>query len=108
MLRKHQKKWLPISLVRCLRLHRLCLEVLDTWLLLRLAVNHVYANMYVVSDGNAVVSTSPTPDGNVAIDSFHQFEDAQWLLIQKAEEEKLLKVTFNLPEPILDKLIGNS
>ncbi|CAI9779564.1 unnamed protein product [Fraxinus pennsylvanica] len=71
---------------------------------------------------NAVVSTSPTPDGNVAIDSFHQFagvkwlrdkpltrfEDAQWLLIQKAEQEKLLKVTINLPEPILDKLISDS
>ncbi|CAA3013552.1 transcription elongation factor SPT6 homolog [Olea europaea subsp. europaea] len=71
---------------------------------------------------NAVVSTSPTPDGTVVIDSFHQFagvkwlrdkpltrfEDAQWLLIQKAEEEKLLKVTIKLPEPILDKLISDS
>ncbi|KAG6382549.1 hypothetical protein SASPL_157779 [Salvia splendens] len=61
---------------------------------------------------NAVVSTSPTPDGNTAIDSFHQFygikwlrdkplnrfEDAQWLLIQKAEEEKLLQVSIKLPE----------
>ncbi|KAB2026375.1 hypothetical protein ES319_D06G214500v1 [Gossypium barbadense] len=68
---------------------------------------------------NAVVSTSPTPDGKIAIDSFHQFagvrwlrekplskfEDAQWLLIQKAEEEKLLQVTFKLPEKIMDDLI---
>eukprot|EP00257_Ricinus_communis_P019165 XP_015578078.1 transcription elongation factor SPT6 homolog [Ricinus communis] len=67
---------------------------------------------------NAVVSTNPTPDGNVAIDYFHQFasvkwlrekpmnrfEDAQWLLIQKAEEEKLLQVTFKLPERIMNKL----
>ncbi|KAA3478359.1 transcription elongation factor SPT6-like [Gossypium australe] len=68
---------------------------------------------------NAVVSTSPTPDGKIAIDSFHQFagvkwlrekplskfEDAQWLLIQKAEEEKLLQVTFKLPEKNMDDLI---
>ncbi|XP_039160120.1 transcription elongation factor SPT6 homolog [Eucalyptus grandis] len=68
---------------------------------------------------NAVVSTSPTPDGNVTIDSFHQFagvkwlrekplstfEDAQWLLIQKAEEEKLLQVSIKLPEAALKKLI---
>lgn len=71
---------------------------------------------------DAKVSTSPTPDGNVVIDSFHQFagvkwlrdkplsdfEDAQWLLIQKAEEEKLLKVTIKLPEVVLDKLITDS
>ncbi|XP_050203908.1 transcription elongation factor SPT6 homolog [Mercurialis annua] len=76
---------------------------------------HVRA-MYV---DNAVVSTSPTPDGNSAIDNFHQFanvkwlrekpvnmfEDAQWLLIQKAEEEKLLQVTFKLPEKIMNQLI---
>ncbi|KAF8410945.1 hypothetical protein HHK36_003482 [Tetracentron sinense] len=71
---------------------------------------------------NAVISTSPTPDGNVAIDSFHQFAgvkwlrdkplnrfgDAQWLLIQKAEEEKLIQVTIKLPEHILNKLISDS
>ncbi|KAA8517882.1 hypothetical protein F0562_015329 [Nyssa sinensis] len=71
---------------------------------------------------NAVVSTSPTSEGNVAIDPFHQFaavkwlrdkpltrfEDAQWLLIQKAEEEKLLQVTIKLPENILNKLITDS
>ncbi|KAF9599355.1 hypothetical protein IFM89_036812 [Coptis chinensis] len=68
----------------------------------------------------AVVSTSPTPDGNAAIDSFHQFagvkwlrnkpvkefKDAQWLQIQKAEEEKLLKVTIKLPQEELDRLIS--
>ncbi|WOH06329.1 hypothetical protein DCAR_0625754 [Daucus carota subsp. sativus] len=71
---------------------------------------------------NAKVSTSPTPDGNVAIDTFHQyasikwlrekpltrFEDAQWLLIQKAEEEKLIQVTIKLPESVLNKLIGDA
>lgn len=63
----------------------------------------------------AVISTRPTPDGNDAIDTFHQyagvkwllnkpinaFDDAQWLLIEKAAEEKLLEVTVSLPkEPI--------
>lgn len=71
---------------------------------------------------NAVVSTSPTSDGNVAIDALHQFagvkwlrnkplnkfEDAQWLLIQKAEEEKLLQVTIKLPEDNLKKLMNDS
>ncbi|KAL6271298.1 hypothetical protein ACE6H2_028209 [Prunus campanulata] len=67
------------------------------------------------------VSTSPTPDGNIAIDGSHQFagvkwlqrkplnrfEGAQWLLIQKAEEEKLLEVTLKLPEDRLNKLISD-
>lgn len=71
---------------------------------------------------NAVVSTCPTPDGNAVIDAFHQFagvkwlrnkplnkfEDAQWLLIQKAEEEKLLQVTIKLPDEVLKKLINDS
>ncbi|XP_031382982.1 transcription elongation factor SPT6 homolog [Punica granatum] len=70
---------------------------------------------------NAVVSTSPTRDGNLTIDSFHQFapvkwlrdkplgkfDDAQWLLIQKAEEEKLLNVSIKLPEDSLKKLISD-
>ncbi|CAN1295161.1 Transcription elongation factor SPT6 homolog, partial [Linum perenne] len=68
---------------------------------------------------NAVVSTSPTSDGNTTIDSFHQFygvkwlrekpvsefKDAQWLLIQKAEEDKLLQVTFKLPEKRMEELV---
>ncbi|KAM0990765.1 hypothetical protein ACFX2C_009237 [Malus domestica] len=67
------------------------------------------------------LSTSPTPAGNAAIDAFHQFsgvkwlqrkplnkfEDAQWLLIQKAEEEKLLQVTIKLPDDRLNKLISD-
>ncbi|XP_057970915.1 transcription elongation factor SPT6 homolog isoform X2 [Malania oleifera] len=70
----------------------------------------------------AVVSTRPTSDGNLVIDSFHQFAgvkwlsdkpltkfaDAQWLMIQKAEEEKLLQVTIKLPEDILNKLLNDS
>ncbi|CAI9117820.1 OLC1v1019305C1 [Oldenlandia corymbosa var. corymbosa] len=71
---------------------------------------------------NATVSTTPTAEGNTTIDSFHQFagvkwlkdkpltkfEDAQWLLIQKAEEKKLLQVKITLPEANLDKLIGDA
>ncbi|PIN00254.1 Transcription elongation factor SPT6 [Handroanthus impetiginosus] len=71
---------------------------------------------------NAVVSTSPTPGGNTTIDSFHQFagvkwlqdkpltrfEDTQWLLIQKAEEENLLQVTVKLPDIVLDRLRSDS
>ncbi|CAN0929200.1 Transcription elongation factor SPT6 homolog [Linum grandiflorum] len=69
---------------------------------------------------NAVVSTCPTSDGNSTIDYFHQFygvkwlrekpvsefKDAQWLLIQKAEEEKLLQVTFKLPEKRMNELVN--
>ncbi|XP_020672293.1 transcription elongation factor SPT6 homolog isoform X1 [Dendrobium catenatum] len=68
---------------------------------------------------NAVVSTSPTTDGNSTIDAYHQlagvkwlrdkplskFIDAQWLLIQKAEQEKLLQVTIKLPESVQSKLL---
>lgn len=71
---------------------------------------------------NATVTTSPTADGNAAIDSFHQFagvkwlkdkpltrfDDAQWLLIQKAEDEKLLQVSIKLPQAVLNKLISDS
>lgn len=66
----------------------------------------------------ALVSTSPTPRGNVIIDTNHQFasvkwlqdkpimkfKDAQWLIIQKAEEEKLLQVKMQLPDSILNEL----
>lgn len=68
----------------------------------------------------ALVTTRPTTDGDSAIDSFHQyagvkwlvnkpismFDDAQWLLIQKAEEEKLLQVTIGLPKEVIDDLMG--
>ncbi|KAK1302050.1 hypothetical protein QJS10_CPB12g01717 [Acorus calamus] len=70
----------------------------------------------------ALVSTSPTAEGNTAIDSFHQFAgvkwlqnkpireftDAQWLLILKAEEEKLLQVTIRLSDDDQNKLINES
>ncbi|CAN6354813.1 unnamed protein product [Urochloa humidicola] len=70
----------------------------------------------------AVVSTSPTHEGNTIIDPYHQlsgvkwlrekplikFEDANWLLIQKAEEEKLLKVTVNLPEDAKKELMSDA
>ncbi|CAA7401540.1 unnamed protein product [Spirodela intermedia] len=70
----------------------------------------------------AVVSTNPTQEGNSAIDPFHpvagakwlrdkplsKFGDAQWLLIQKAEEEKLLQVTIKMPERALKKLISEA
>ncbi|GMI73270.1 hypothetical protein HRI_000996300 [Hibiscus trionum] len=66
----------------------------------------------------AVVSTRPTAQGNVTIDCFHrfssikwlcdkplsEFNDAQWLFIQKAEEEELLQVSIKLPESTLNKL----
>lgn len=69
---------------------------------------------------NAVVSTCPTLQGK-RIDSFHQFagvmwlrekplsrfEDAQWLLVQKAEEDTLLQVTIKLPEEKLNKLTSD-
>ncbi|KAG0482900.1 hypothetical protein HPP92_010984 [Vanilla planifolia] len=71
---------------------------------------------------HATISTSPTPDGNSAIDVYHQFsgikwlrnkplskfEDAQWLLIQKAEQEKLIQVTIKLPDSVKSKLIGDA
>ena len=68
-----------------------------------------------------MVTTKPTCDGNNAIGPFHQyarvkwlsnkpiskFDDAQWLLIQKAEEEKLLQVTIGLPKDDLDDTLMN-
>ncbi|KAL5977003.1 hypothetical protein ACLOJK_021341 [Asimina triloba] len=71
---------------------------------------------------DAVVYTCPTPEGKAAIDYFHQFaaikwingkplshfKDAQWLLIQKAEEEKLIQVTIKLPIKVQTKLINDS
>ncbi|XP_050882451.1 transcription elongation factor SPT6 homolog isoform X9 [Lathyrus oleraceus] len=68
----------------------------------------------------ALVSTSPTLKGNIAIDSFHEFagfkwlkdkpllkfEDSQWLLIQKGEEEELLKVEIKLPDDAVKELLA--
>ncbi|KAL2337306.1 hypothetical protein Fmac_011752 [Flemingia macrophylla] len=67
---------------------------------------------------NALVSTSPTMEGNTKINSFHEFacvkwlrdkplskfEDSQWLFIQKAEEEKLLQVKIQLPDRTINEL----
>ncbi|RZC74558.1 hypothetical protein C5167_050041 [Papaver somniferum] len=70
----------------------------------------------------AIISTCPSADGNVAIDSFRQFsdikwlsqkpltkfQDAQWLLIQEAEEKKLIQVTLKLPEVDLKSYKSNA
>jgi len=70
----------------------------------------------------AVVSTSPTTEGNLTIDIYHElagvkwlrnkplskFVDAQWLRIQKAEQEKLLQVTIKLPESVQDELLSDA
>lgn len=67
----------------------------------------------------ALVTTRPTPVGIHAIDAFHQFEavkwissklisafnDEQWLLIQKAEEEKLIDVTLGLSKESIDTIL---
>lgn len=70
----------------------------------------------------AVVSTSPTYQENLQIDAYHQlggvkwlrnkplseFVDAQWLLIQKGEEDKLLKVTIKLADDVQNKLLSDA
>ncbi|KAM0954059.1 putative tex-like protein, HTH domain superfamily [Dioscorea sansibarensis] len=69
----------------------------------------------------AVVSTNATPEGKLTIDEYHQlyavkhlrnkplhmFEGVQWLIIQKAEEEKLLQVTVKLMEDVQKKLLSD-
>ncbi|KAG9454791.1 hypothetical protein H6P81_007695 [Aristolochia fimbriata] len=69
----------------------------------------------------AVVSTCPTFEGKTVIDSFHQFagikwlcnkplsefRNSQWLLIEKAEEEKLLQVLIKLPEDMENKILND-
>lgn len=76
------------------------------------AVREYVRNMF---SEKAVVTTKPTKEGNTVIDPFHQyamvnwllnkpvnaFNDGQWLLIQKAEEEKLLEVTVGLPKEVV-------
>lgn len=68
---------------------------------------------------NAMVTTKPTLVGINAIGAFHQFEgvkwindkptnafdDEQWLLIQKAEEEKLIDVTIGLSKESSESLL---
>ncbi|XP_028790109.1 transcription elongation factor SPT6 homolog isoform X2 [Neltuma alba] len=67
---------------------------------------------------HALLSTSPTVKGNMTIDTHHEvagvkwlqdkpltkFKDAQWLIIQNAEKEKLLEVKIRLPEHVLSEL----
>ncbi|KAJ0742822.1 putative tex-like protein, HTH domain superfamily [Helianthus annuus] len=71
---------------------------------------------------NATISTSPTAEGKLAIDSHHQFagirwlkdkpltkfDDAQWLLIQKAELDNLVQVSLKLSTTSHDKLISDA
>jgi len=80
------------------------------------AVREYVRNIYT---DKAVVSTKPTAEGNGAIDSFHPYAgvkwllnkpvnafcDEQWLLIQKAEEEKQLEVTIGLPKDIIESTL---
>ncbi|MCO5570094.1 hypothetical protein L7F22_023810 [Adiantum nelumboides] len=67
----------------------------------------------------AVLSTKPTKEGNTVIDANHDyaavkwlsnkplgaFKDGQWLIIQKAEEEKLIEVCLGLPKDASNNLI---
>ncbi|KAD6119651.1 hypothetical protein E3N88_10922 [Mikania micrantha] len=71
---------------------------------------------------NATISTNPTAEGKLAIDSHHQFagikwlkdkplmkfDDAQWLLIQKAELDNLIQVSLKLSTTSHDKLLKNA
>ncbi|BBN03708.1 transcription elongation factor SPT6 [Marchantia polymorpha subsp. ruderalis] len=98
----------PLSVLKGAR-HMAAVEI-STEPAVREYVRHVYLE-------KAVISTRPTTDGNTAIDAFHQyagvkwlqnkpvsqFEDAQWLLIQKAEEEKLLEVVIGLPKNVTNE-----
>lgn len=79
-------------------------------------VRDYYRNMF---SEKAVVSTKPTKDGNTVIDSYHDyacvkwisskplsaFKDGQWLIIQKAEEEKLIEVTVGLPKEVVNNAL---
>ncbi|KAH7314514.1 hypothetical protein KP509_21G005900 [Ceratopteris richardii] len=67
----------------------------------------------------AVINTKPTKDGNTLIDPYHDyaivkwiankplsgFKDGQWLLIQKAEEEKLIEVSLGFPYDVANTLM---
>ncbi|KAL2645408.1 hypothetical protein R1flu_012995 [Riccia fluitans] len=97
----------PMSVLKGAR-HMAAVEI-STEPAVRDYLRHVYME-------KAVVSTRPTADGNTVIDAFHQysdvkwllnkpvykFEDGQWLLIQKAESEKLLEVVIGLPKNVIN------
>eukprot|EP00250_Pteridium_aquilinum_P021264 c25074_g1_i1 orf=411-5594(-) len=67
----------------------------------------------------AIVNIKPTKDGNTTIDASHDyavvkwisnkplsaFKDGQWLIIQKAEEEKLIEVTVGLPKDVVNNVL---
>lgn len=72
-----------------------------------------------VYNHECVVSTKPTVEGNSVIVPFHKYEpikwllnkpvtafdDDQWLLIQKAEEQQLLIVTISLPQEVMKNVV---
>ncbi|KAG0518636.1 hypothetical protein BDA96_09G193000 [Sorghum bicolor] len=78
--------------------------------------------MYRKENCPTLLKSLDSAEGNTIIDPYHQlsgvkwlrekplskFVDAQWLLIQKAEEEKLLKVTVKLPEDAKKKLMSEA
>ncbi|KAI5078919.1 hypothetical protein GOP47_0006590 [Adiantum capillus-veneris] len=80
------------------------------------AVRDYVRNVY---SERAVLSTKPTKDGNTVIDANHDyavvkwlsnkplgaFKDGQWLMIQKAEEEKLIEVSLGLPKDASNTLM---
>ncbi|KAG0613972.1 hypothetical protein M758_6G142000 [Ceratodon purpureus] len=100
----------PASFLRGAR-HMLAMEF-STEPLVREHVRAFYSK-------NALVTTRPTPVGIGAIDAFHQFkgvkwidgklisafDDEQWLLIQKAEEEKLIDVTVGLSKESIETIL---
>ncbi|PRQ46330.1 putative ribonuclease H-like domain, transcription elongation factor Spt6, Tex-like protein [Rosa chinensis] len=53
----------------------------------------------------SVTSTKPGLYMDCQKKQLNRFEDAQWFLVQKAEEENLVQVTIKLPEDRLNRLI---
>lgn len=109
--------FLPYSMVRCgIYTFLVCTIQVSVEISTEPAVREHVRSLYLE---RAVVSTRPTPDGNDAIDTFHEyagvkwllnkpiiaFNDAQWLLIEKAVEEKLLEVTVGLPKEQIASLM---
>lgn len=68
---------------------------------------------------HAVLSTRPTARGKSSIDIFHEFacvkyveeksvkkfDDGEWLIIQRAEEEELVEITIELTQEIFDGVV---
>lgn len=101
----------PASILRGAR-HMLAVEI-STEPSVRECVRMFYSK-------NATVNTRPTPAGMEIIDAFHQFEgvklikdkqisafdDEQWLLIHKAEAEKLIDVTVGVSKESIDTFLS--